>query len=204
MWTRKSLNARSALAGLAMMMLGGSPTRVAAPPMLEAKTSAIRYGAARRPSRSQTRNVTGAISSTVVTLSSSADAKAVSSTSSTISTYGRPRLRLAAQMATYSKTPVWRSTETITIIPNSRKMTFHSTPVCRLKNAFSASVMWSSSIRAAPPRATLVRWMLVGDQERVGADEDDEGGDRHGTSRGRDQGHADQTSRHTSCPDPIG
>ena len=42
MCSRKSLNDKPAR--LAMMMFGGSPTRVAAPPMLEAKTSAIRNG----------------------------------------------------------------------------------------------------------------------------------------------------------------
>ena len=42
MWIRKSLNVKPAR--LAMMILGGSPTRVAAPPMLEANTSAIRNG----------------------------------------------------------------------------------------------------------------------------------------------------------------
>ena len=83
MWTRKSLKVRSPR--LAMMMLGGSPTSVAAPPMFEASTSAIRNGTGRSPSRSQTRNVTGAISSTVVTLSSTADAVAVSTQSITIS-----------------------------------------------------------------------------------------------------------------------
>ena len=83
MLTRKSLNVRSAR--LAMMMLGGSPTSVAAPPMLDASTSAMRNGTGRSPRRSQTRNVTGAISSTVVTLSSSADASAVRTHSITIS-----------------------------------------------------------------------------------------------------------------------
>jgi len=42
MWTRKSLNVSPAR--LPMMMFGGSPISVAAPPMLDASTSAIRYG----------------------------------------------------------------------------------------------------------------------------------------------------------------
>ena len=71
-------------ARLAMMMFGGSPMRVAVPPMLEAMTSAIRNGTGGTPSRSQTSSVTGAISSTVVTLSSSAEAKAVMRTSRTM------------------------------------------------------------------------------------------------------------------------
>ncbi len=40
MWTRKSLNVSPAR--LAMMMFGGSPMSVEAPPMLDASTSAIR------------------------------------------------------------------------------------------------------------------------------------------------------------------
>ena len=39
-WIRKSLNDRPAR--LAMMMLGGSPIRVAVPPMFDANTNAIR------------------------------------------------------------------------------------------------------------------------------------------------------------------
>ena len=95
---RKSL--KDSPARLAMMMLGGSPIRVAVPPMLEASASAMRNGTGGRPSRSQTSRVTGAISSTVVTLSSSAEATAVIRTSSTIVANGRPRVRLAAQIAT--------------------------------------------------------------------------------------------------------
>ena len=57
MWIRKSLN--DSPARLAMMMLGGSPTSVDAPPMFEARTSAIRNGTGLISSRSQTRSVTG-------------------------------------------------------------------------------------------------------------------------------------------------
>ena len=127
MCTRKSLNVRPER--LAMMMFGGSPISVAAPPMLEAKTSAIRNGIGLRPSRSHTRMVTGAMSSTVVTLSSIADATAVIRTSRIITRSGDPLARLADQIAVNSNTPVRRSTETITIMPSSRKMTFQSMPV---------------------------------------------------------------------------
>ena len=54
--------ALSIVIGMAMMMFGGSPTRVAAPPMLEANTSAIRNGVGLTPRRSQTSRVTGATS----------------------------------------------------------------------------------------------------------------------------------------------
>jgi hypothetical protein len=49
-----------------MMMFGGSPISVAAPPMLDANTSAIRNGTGLMLSRSHTSSVTGAMSSTVV------------------------------------------------------------------------------------------------------------------------------------------
>lgn len=83
MWSRKSLKERPAREP--MMMLGGSPISVAAPPMLHAITSAIRYGTTGRPSLLQTRMVTGAISRTVVTLSSQGDSTAVARISRTIS-----------------------------------------------------------------------------------------------------------------------
>ena len=127
MWTRKSLNVKPAR--LAMMMLGGSPTKVAAPPMLEANTSAIRNGTGLIASRSHTSSVTGAISRTVVTLSSNAEATAVTRTSRIMIRSGEPLARLADQIAMYSKTPVWRSTPTMIIIPSSRKMTSQSIPV---------------------------------------------------------------------------
>jgi hypothetical protein len=44
---------------------------------------------------------------------------------------GEPLARLAAQIAMYSKTPVWRSTLTMIIMPSSRKMTSQSIPVSR-------------------------------------------------------------------------
>ena len=59
MWTRKSLKVSPAR--LAMMMLGGSPTRVAAPPMLDANTSAIRNGSAMNAQPVADQQVTGAI-----------------------------------------------------------------------------------------------------------------------------------------------
>jgi hypothetical protein len=50
MCTRKSLKVSPDR--LAMMMLGGSPIKVAAPPIFDAKTSAIRNGTGETPSRS--------------------------------------------------------------------------------------------------------------------------------------------------------
>ena len=155
--TRKSLKVSPDL--LAMMMLGGSPISVAVPPMLEAMASAIRNGIGGAPSRSHTSSVTGAISSTVVTLSSRADATAVITISMTITANGRPRARLADQMARYSKTPVCLMTLTMIIMPSSRKMTFQSTPVSSLKNAVWASTTPRTTIAAAPVNAAATRWI---------------------------------------------
>ena len=100
------------------------------------------------------------MSSTVVTLSSAADATAVTSTRITITRNGRPLARFAAQIATYSNAPVRFRTATISIIPSSRKMTFQSTPDSSEKNACSASVAPMSSINDAPPRAAATRWIF--------------------------------------------
>jgi hypothetical protein len=62
-------------------------------------------------------------------LSSRAEPTAVITTSITMTDQGRPRARLADQMARYSKTPVCRRMPTMIIIPSRRKMTFQSTPV---------------------------------------------------------------------------
>ena len=88
MWTRKSLNVRPAR--LPMMMLGGSPISVAAPPMLDASTSAIRKGCGAMRRRSQITRVTGATSMMMVTLSSTGEAMAVISISITMSRNGLP------------------------------------------------------------------------------------------------------------------
>jgi hypothetical protein len=77
-------------ARLPMMMFGGSPIRVAAPTMLDASTSAIRYGCGAMPKRLQTTSVTGATSMMMVTLSRTGEAMAVISISMVISRYGLP------------------------------------------------------------------------------------------------------------------
>jgi hypothetical protein len=62
-------------------------------------------------------------------------------------------------MARYSKTPVWRMTLTITIIPSSRKITFQSTPVSSPKNATLASTTPTNTMAAAPQSAAATRWI---------------------------------------------
>jgi hypothetical protein len=62
-FSRKSLKDRPDR--LAMMIFGGSPIKVAAPPMLGANASAIRNGPGVTANRSHTSSVTGAISVTL-------------------------------------------------------------------------------------------------------------------------------------------
>ena len=107
-------------------------------------------------SRSHTSSVTGAINNTVVTLSNSAEATAVTNTSRIMIRSGEPLTRLAAQIAVYSKTPVCRSTLTMIIIPNSRKMTSQSIPVSREKKTSSDPTTPSATTTAAPLRAARV------------------------------------------------
>ena len=107
---------------LAMMMLGGSPTRVAAPPMLEAITSAIRYGTGAQPQplAHQERDRRDQQHGGDVVQQRGGD-RGDHAPACTISRYGRPRARLAAQIAMYSKTPVCRRTETIIIMPEQQE-----------------------------------------------------------------------------------
>ena len=178
MLTRKSLNSRPAR--LPMMMLGGSPIKVAAPPMLEAKTSAIKKGTGLMSSRSHTRRVTGAISSTVVTLSRNAEASAVTSTSKIITRSGEPLARLAAQMARNSNTPVFRSTLTMIIMPSSRKITFQSAPVSGEKKASSAVQRAHGEQDAGAAEGGDHFWEALDRDQHVGSDEDRDRGQGHG------------------------
>ena len=84
--------------------------------------------------------VTGAMSSTVVTLSSKADSTAVTSTIITRMPQGSARTFFADQMARYWNTPEPLVMATITIMPVSRPRVLKSTP--------SRAVSWVS----APPR----------------------------------------------------
>ena len=98
------------------MMFGGSPISVAVPPMFEAITSAIRNGTGSTSRRVARRRASpGAISSTVVTLSSRALSSAVTSEDH----QDHERLaagELGALIAMYSKSPVCRRMLTMTII----------------------------------------------------------------------------------------
>src|SRR5918994_1287758 len=87
----RTKSAKDSPEALPMMMLGGSPIRVAAPPTLEAITCVIRNGNGETLSASAIRNVTGTMRMTVVTLSRNAESPAVTRASSTMIHPGRAR-----------------------------------------------------------------------------------------------------------------
>ncbi|GFK96138.1 hypothetical protein NNJEOMEG_04018 [Fundidesulfovibrio magnetotacticus] len=103
-------------------------------------------------------SVTGASSSTVVTLSSSAEATAVTMEKMTMTRKGSPLATLALLMATYWNTPVLVMMFTMTIMEMSRKMTFQSTPRSMSCSASCCVSTLVSSVSAAPAMATLVLW----------------------------------------------
>ena len=142
------------------MMFGGSPISVAVPPMFEASAPEIRNGIGSTSRASATKRVTGAISSTVVTLSSRALSTAVTTAKITRITNGSPRPNLALLIAMYSKSPVGRMMLMMTIIEISRKITFQSTPNSSRWNASCWSRIFRPSIRPAPAIATMVLWIF--------------------------------------------
>ena len=86
----------------AMMMFGGSPIRVAVPPMLEAMTSMISSGTASMSSASASRKVIGAISRIVVRLSRKAESSAVVAARLIVTAKERPPESWPARIATKS------------------------------------------------------------------------------------------------------
>ena len=86
----------------AMMMFGGSPIRVAVPPMLEAITSMISSGTASMSSASASRKVIGAISRIVVRLSRKAESSAVVPARLIVTAKGLPPEIWPARIATKS------------------------------------------------------------------------------------------------------
>ena len=82
---------------LPIRMLGGSPIRVAVPPMLLAITWVIRKGRGSSPRSSQMVIVTGTISRMVVTLSRKAEAIAVKRAKPSIIRQGSPSRAIAVR-----------------------------------------------------------------------------------------------------------
>ena len=92
-----------------MRMLGGSPMSVAVPPMFEAKICEIRYGQGETSSVRAIDSVTGVSSTTVVTLSRTAESTAVATASIDAAAGTAPRETGGRPTpATHSKKPVCR------------------------------------------------------------------------------------------------
>ena len=100
---------------------------VAVPPMFEARICEMRIGTGSMRSRLAMKKVTGTMSTTVVTLSSTADTTAVTIDAMTSTRYGSPRVMRTASTAIHWKRPVFASMFAMTIIPASRKITLKST-----------------------------------------------------------------------------
>ena len=134
-------------------MLGGSPMRVAVPPMFEARTWLMRYGIGETPSLRATDSVTGVMSNTVVTLSRKAETPAVTRHRMMSRRRGSPRDMRTECTASHWKKPVLARALASTIIPANRKMT--------LRSMAAKAVSWSMTprtIRSSPAKsATSVR-----------------------------------------------
>ena len=96
-WTRKSLNER--FAAEPMSTFGGSPIRVATPPVFDRIASPIRYGIGVVPISSAIDRVTGATTMIVVTLSNTIDTTVVRSPSTSINRQALPLVNWAARTA---------------------------------------------------------------------------------------------------------
>ena len=139
----KSLNVTPSLAKLAIswslfpliasgdiaepiMMFGGSPIIVAAPPMFEKSTSEMRIGIGFKSRTCAILMVTGVRRSIVVTLSKNADRIAVTTHKITTRVHISPPLFLYAWTANHSNTPVCEMIPTMTIIPSRRPIVSQS------------------------------------------------------------------------------
>ena len=109
-----------------IMIFGGSPIRVAVPPMLEARICASRKGTGSMPRMPVIAIAIGPTSSTVVTLSRNAESTAVRMVNSSMIFQGLPFAILADLIAMYSNRPELRTTATNSIMPISTPMVLKS------------------------------------------------------------------------------
>ena len=121
----KSIKLKPAFAPI--MILGGSPIRVAVPPIFEASTSVIKNGTGSVSNSFAITKVTGIISTTVVTLSKNADATAVNAASTNKTNFGCPFVHFKSSTAIHLNTPLRLEICTIIIIPIRRKITSNDT-----------------------------------------------------------------------------
>ena len=141
-----------------MMMFGGSPIRVAVPPMLDANTSEIRYGAAGRPEprahregdRRDEQHRRDVVEHRA-TPRRHQDQQREQPARSALRRLGRPEREVLEEARSCFRIP------TITIIPKSRKMTFQSIPRLLVEERGVGVDHADIVIAATPPRAAATR-----------------------------------------------
>ena len=135
-------------------MLGGSPIKVAVPPMLAAKISNIKYGYGLTFNFSVIWKVTGTINKTVVTLSKKAEKNAVTIAKTANNPLGLACTFFAPQKATYWNIPDFSQMPTMVIMPISKAKVLKSIP-------FKAVVCVNIPVKiiiAAANKATTARF----------------------------------------------
>lgn len=113
-------------AALPIIMFGGSPIKVAVPPMFDENISPIKNGIGFKFNDLQIENVIGISKITVVTLSKNALTAAVKKQSDTKILRGFPFVSLTIFTAAYENIPLREVIETIIIIEISKNTTLKS------------------------------------------------------------------------------
>ena len=139
-----------------IMMLGGSPMRVAVPPMLDARISTMRNGTASIFRVRHSMMVMGPMRRTVVTLSRNAENTAVMTAKATMIFHGSPLHSFADHTATNSNRPDSLTTPTNIIMPHRTPRVLKSMDSMPISK--SMTPMMSSA--TAPRRAASARWIL--------------------------------------------
>ena len=113
-------------AALPIIMFGGSPIKVAVPPIFDAKISVIKNGRGFMSNSFAIANVIGIIKITVVTLSKNAETTAVKIAKQNKITFGRPFVFFNIAFASQLNIPLRVAILTIIIIETSKKITLKS------------------------------------------------------------------------------
>ena len=140
------------------MIFGGSPIKVAVPPIFDARTSVIKNGTGSVSNSFAITKVIGIISTTVVTLSRKADAIAVNAANANKTVLGCPFVNFNKFNAIHLKTPLRLAICTIIIIPISKKITskstYSKTPFTLLSRFNVNGINPKSIVKDAPTSAT--------------------------------------------------
>ena len=142
-----------------MIIFGGSPIWVAAPPILENITSAIISGTGCKFKTRHIWIVTGTINKIVVTLSNKAENTAVTTHRINVKRQIEPPLRAYACTAAHSKSPVLDKISTIIIMPISNPIVSQSIHVIMTIKSGPFPTTCNETTAAIPPNAAAsARW----------------------------------------------